>query len=129
MTSKRSLIHIHATHSYTFFLVLRTFKIYSLSNFEICNTVLTMGCRKWQPTPVFLPGKFCRQRSLAGYSPWSHRRGRHDLATKQQLLTIFTMMYMTYQTFSFCNWKFWPPSPISFIIPSFKVCKKKKKKE
>ena len=29
--------------------------------------------RKWQPTPVFLPGKFHRQRSLAGYSPWGHR--------------------------------------------------------
>ena len=25
--------------------------------------------RKWQPTPVFLPGKFQRQRRLAGYSP------------------------------------------------------------
>ena len=26
--------------------------------------------RKWQPTPVFLPGKSCGQRSLASYSPW-----------------------------------------------------------
>ena len=26
--------------------------------------------RKWQPTPVFLPGKFQGQRSLVGYSPW-----------------------------------------------------------
>ena len=26
--------------------------------------------RKWQPTPVFLPGKSNGQRSLAGYSPW-----------------------------------------------------------
>ena len=26
--------------------------------------------REWQPTPVFLPGKSHRQRSLAGYSPW-----------------------------------------------------------
>ena len=26
--------------------------------------------RAWQPTPVFLPGKFHGQRSLAGYSPW-----------------------------------------------------------
>ena len=26
--------------------------------------------RKWQPTPVFLPGKFHGQRSLADYSPW-----------------------------------------------------------
>ena len=25
--------------------------------------------RKWQPTPVFLPGEFHGQRSLAGYSP------------------------------------------------------------
>ena len=24
----------------------------------------------WQPTPVFLPGEFHGQRSLAGYSPW-----------------------------------------------------------
>ena len=26
--------------------------------------------RKWQPIPVFLPGKCQGQRSLAGYSPW-----------------------------------------------------------
>ena len=29
--------------------------------------------RKWQPTSVFLPGKFHGQRSLVGYSPWSHK--------------------------------------------------------
>ena len=29
--------------------------------------------RKWQLTPVFLPGKFHGQKSLAGYSPWSHQ--------------------------------------------------------
>ena len=29
--------------------------------------------RKWQPTPVFLPGKFLRQRSLSGYSPSGHK--------------------------------------------------------
>ena len=26
--------------------------------------------RKWQLTPVFLPGKSHGERSLAGYSPW-----------------------------------------------------------
>ena len=26
--------------------------------------------RKWQATPVFLPGKSHGQRSLMGYSPW-----------------------------------------------------------
>ena len=35
--------------------------------------------RKWQPTPIFLPGKFHGQRSLVGYSPWG-RRVRHDWA-------------------------------------------------
>jgi len=29
--------------------------------------------RKWQPTPVFFPGKSLRQRGLAGYSPWGHQ--------------------------------------------------------
>ena len=35
--------------------------------------------RKWQPTPVFLPGKFNGQRSLVGYNPWGDRV-RHNLA-------------------------------------------------
>ena len=29
--------------------------------------------RKWQPTPVSLPGKFHGQRSPMGYSPWGRR--------------------------------------------------------
>jgi len=29
--------------------------------------------RKWQPTPVFLPGKSHGQRSWWGYSPWSRK--------------------------------------------------------
>ena len=39
--------------------------------------------RKWQPTPEFLLGKSRRQRSVAGYSPWGHKRAGHDLVTKQ----------------------------------------------
>ena len=37
--------------------------------------------RKWQPTPVFLPGKFHGQRSLAGYRPWG--RTESDRAEQQ----------------------------------------------
>ena len=40
--------------------------------------------RKWQPTPVFLPGKSHGQRSLSGYNPWGHKRVGYNLATKQQ---------------------------------------------
>ena len=39
--------------------------------------------RKWQPTPVFLPGKSHGWRSLVGYGPWGHKGVRHDLATKR----------------------------------------------
>ena len=37
--------------------------------------------RKWQPTPVFLPGKAHEQKSLVGYSPW----GRKESDTTEQL--------------------------------------------
>ena len=40
--------------------------------------------KKWQPTPVFLPGKSQGQRSLVGYSSWGHQRVGHNLATKQE---------------------------------------------
>ena len=42
--------------------------------------------RKWQPTPVFLPGKSHGQRSLADYSPW----GRKELDTTERLHFFFT---------------------------------------
>ena len=37
--------------------------------------------RKWQPTPVFLPGESHGQGSLAGYSPWVPK----ELDTTEQL--------------------------------------------
>ena len=37
--------------------------------------------RKWQPTPIFLPGESRGQRSLAGYSPWSHKESDMTEAT------------------------------------------------
>ena len=37
--------------------------------------------RKWQPTPVFVPGEFHRQRALVGYSP----RGCKESDTTEQL--------------------------------------------
>ena len=29
--------------------------------------------RKWQPTPILLPGKFHGWKSLVGYRPWGHK--------------------------------------------------------
>ena len=64
--------------------------------------------RKWQPTPVFLPGKFHGQRGLEGYSPCSHRRVRHNLATKQQMsnfwYNILDAAKDTSYNFPFMTW-------------------------
>ena len=38
--------------------------------------------RKWQPPPVFLPENFHGQKSLVGYSPWGHRRVKHNWVTE-----------------------------------------------
>ena len=45
--------------------------------------------RKRQPTPVLFPGKSHGQRSLAGYSPWSHK----ELDTTEQLNTQITWKF------------------------------------
>ena len=45
--------------------------------------------REWQPTPVFLPGEFCGQKSLTGYSPWGHKES--DLAERLTYTHIHTL--------------------------------------
>ena len=48
------------------------------------------GERKWQPSPVFLPGKSHGQR-LAGDSRWDLKRVGYDWATKQQQQQMWKM--------------------------------------
>ena len=56
--------------------------------------------RKWQSTPVLLPGKSHGQRSLVGYSPWGHKESGHNWATS---LSLFT----------FLHWRRkWQPTPV-----------------
>ena len=43
--------------------------------------------RKWQSTPVFLPGKFHENRSLVGYSPQGHKE--LDMTEQLHFLSIF----------------------------------------
>ena len=61
---------------------------------------LLYGRKKWQLTPVRLPGKFHGWRSLVGYSPW----GRKESDTTEQL--HFLSFYS-----SFCRGK-WQPTPV-----------------
>ena len=49
--------------------------VYSTNNYGITPVHLSslyIRRRKWQPTPVLLPGKSHGWRSLVGYSPWGH---------------------------------------------------------
>ena len=56
--------------------------------------------RQWHPTPVLLPGKSHRQRSLVGCSPWGSLRVGHDWASS---LSLFT----------FLHWRRkWQPTPV-----------------
>ena len=41
--------------------------------------------RKWQPSPVLLPGKSHGRRSLVGYSPWGHKE--LDMTEQFHLIT------------------------------------------
>ena len=51
--------------------------------------------RKWQPTPVFLPGEFHEQRSLAGYSSWGVTKVGHNLATKPPPRNYYQQLLIT----------------------------------
>ena len=49
--------------------------------------------RKWQPTPVLLPGEAHGQRSLVGCTPWGHKEsGMTDLLTLTYLLKGIKML-------------------------------------
>ena len=50
----------------------------------------TFRRRQWHPTPVLLPGKSHRQRSLVGYSPMGSLRVGHNWASS---LSLFTFMH------------------------------------
>ena len=52
--------------------------------------------RKWQPTPIFLPGKSQGQRSLVGYSPWGLQRVIYNLVTEQQQATKLSTEFLLY---------------------------------
>ena len=45
------------------------------------------GVRKWQPTPIFLPGECHGQRRLASYSPWGHKES--DMTGQLTLLLSY----------------------------------------
>ena len=63
--------------------------------------------RKWQSTPVFLPGKFHGQRSLAGLQSMGSQRVRHDWAHSMHAHTFLFISPKSTLTEKFqCIWTF-----------------------
>ena len=54
--------------------------------------------REWPPTPVFLPGKFHGQRSLAGCSPWGHKESdtteQLSIRVRQRMRFLFEIFFL-----------------------------------
>ena len=77
--------------------------------------------RKWQPVPVFLPGKSHGQRSLAGYSPWRHKSDTTESlwAHARTLTYTYTHAIPNSNQCMFCFLYYLiPPRNYNFRIPS-----------
>ena len=60
----------HLGNNFTVF----TRVFYNLHFFSLSFKNFHPWRRKWQPTPVYLPGKSHGQRNLAGHSPWGQKK-------------------------------------------------------
>ena len=54
----------------------------------VCMCVSKLWRRKWQPTPVFLPGEPHGHKSLVCYSAWGYKELDTTLATEQVCVYI-----------------------------------------
>ena len=77
--------------------------------------------RKWQPTPIFLPGESRGQRSLVGYSPCGHKESdmNEQLSTIEVLILAFSRPKHFLGSLRFDSWvekipwrRKWQPTPI-----------------
>ena len=60
--------------------------------------------RKWQSTPIFLPGKSHGRRSLAGYSSWEHKES--DMTEQHHFQFLNSLVWWASQILSVACWCF-----------------------
>ena len=75
--------------------------------------------RKWQPTAIFLPGKFHGQRSLAGYSPWCCEVRQIDWAHPK--IPAYWMYKNPCSNLTKCSWRtylvfYWLSGVVCFFV-------------
>ena len=71
--------------------ILLKHEVFLFCFFNFCWNKADLKCwkRKWQPTPVLLPGQFHGLWSLVGYNPW----GRKDSDTTEWLHFLLFFLY------------------------------------
>ena len=85
-------------YSFFFFFSFSFYTIFCSNDFH--HSVFQVWRRKWQPTPVFFPGKSHGWRSLVGYSAW----GRKESDTTE---------WLQFTHFILSHWrKKWQPTPV-----------------
>ena len=79
--------------------------------------------RKWQPTPVFLPGESQRRGSLVGRHLWGRTESDTTEATQQQQQQhgVCVWEFKWLQPYS-PYWETCPSAPREFIKQSFSIC-------
>ena len=76
------LTHIHIQASWVVLVIKNPSEMQEIQEMQVWSLGQKNSLRrKWQPTPVFLSGKFLGQRILVGCSPW-RSRVRHSWATE-----------------------------------------------
>ena len=73
--SRTRLTWLSSSSSFSSAISIISWKIVYPEDYKLHKIHINRICvqrRKWQPTPVLLPGKSHGRRILAGYSPWGH---------------------------------------------------------
>ena len=78
--------------------------------------------RKWQPTPVFLPGESQGQQSLVGCCPWGHTDSdTTETTSQQQQQHLISSMYLTKTSCKIAHanghYGAWPRWAVSVSVP------------
>ena len=71
--------------------------------------------RKWQPTPVFLPGKSHGWRNLVGYSPW----GRKELDMTERTHSLTHSLILSHRSYMLLSFSFFLSFSLLFWLSGF----------
>ena len=82
---------------------------------KVMSLHFNMLSRKWQPTPVFLPGKSHGWRNLVGYSSW----GRKESDTTERLHSL--RLVIGFVSSNKCLLTLWLQSPYAVILEPKKI--------